>query len=86
MIAAVDTLSLSLTQPAPLSLTLDSLTNEMLDKQMGRSPSGAGGILPYQYSLNGAATQASTFTSLIPGPYQVTLTDDSSCVTVIDDV
>jgi hypothetical protein len=45
----------------------------------------SGGNPPYQYSLNsGDAQQSQTFSGLLPGSYEVVVTDASSCATSLE--
>lgn len=75
-------LSITLTQPTQLNITLSSSTdascNGVFDGEL--TVAGSGGTSPYQYSLSGGPYQPSgTFTNLAAGSYTVTVKDAQDC-------
>lgn len=78
-----DTVSFFLNQPEPLDMSVEELINvRCFGEGNGEiSVSALGGVTPYTFSLSGGAFQPdSSFTSLEPGEYRITLQDDSACV------
>jgi hypothetical protein len=67
----------------PVQINIASVllaTVNILGESISVIPSG--GTLPYQYSLNGAATQFdSIFTNLAPGEYGILISDAAGCTT-----
>lgn len=76
-------ISFTLTQPSVFTLTLTPVTNPLrcAGDTTTLNAVGAGGTLPYKYSLNGASPQASgAFHGLGANTYQVTATDGANVV------
>lgn len=82
----VATANISITQPTPLSGTLAAVNvscNGSCNGTITVTPSG--GTLPYQYSVNGGAFQASNvFSGLCNGTYAVTIRDANNCTVVLN--
>ncbi|WP_300666138.1 PKD domain-containing protein, partial [Fluviicola sp.] len=82
----VATANVSITQPTALSGTLTP-TNVSCNGACNGSitVAASGGTLPYQYSINGGAFQASnSFTALCNGAYAVTIKDANNCTVVLN--
>ncbi|MBC8052349.1 MAG: gliding motility-associated C-terminal domain-containing protein [Sphingobacteriaceae bacterium] len=83
-------INVSITQPAPLGVTIGSKSNITINGQNTGSVtlSGSGGTPPYQYSKNGTVFQSSpTFGSLNAGSYTFTLRDAGlSTITVTTEI
>ncbi len=81
-IGCTDTLPVTITQPAPIGLAIDSTQNVLCNA--GNSGilylSLSGGIGPYAYATNNGPAQGSpTITGLVAGTYQVVVTDAGGC-------
>lgn len=73
----------------PDSLFIEGLVAQTLrcfgDSSGEIQVAGFGGAMPYTYNLNGGAFQPdSIFAGLDAGTYQITLQDDSGCVSILD--
>lgn len=84
--SCVDSLSLSLSEPDSLELSV--LTQKDIDCFANDNGlvalEGAGGVMPYLYNLDGGVFQAdSIFSSLPPGTHILQIQDDSLCVNTI---
>lgn len=80
--ACRDTFPITITQPAPIGLAIDSTQDVLCNA--GTSGiiylSTAGGTGPFSYSVNGGAGQNNpTISGLGAGPYQVIVTDAGGC-------
>ncbi len=79
-----------ITEPyLPLTGTTTRVDVLCFDENTGSiTVAGAEGVPPYQYSLNGGAFQTSdTFTSLVAGPYVITITDaESNLFDILDTI
>ncbi len=79
--------NVTITQPATaLSGSIDSQTN--VNCHGGNDGEvtvvGAGGTLPYQYSINGVDFQSSgTFSNLSAGNYNISIKDNNGCSTIV---
>ncbi len=77
------TFSVTLTEPAPLlnnNTSNDVTCNGFCDGTATANPSG--GVTPYSYLWNNPAlSTTSTISSLCPGTYDVTITDNNGCTT-----
>src|SRR3989344_5108695 len=81
----IGTANVNITAPPVLSgttaftnVTCNGLCNGTI------TATAAGGVAPYQYSLNGAAYQASnSFTGLCAGVYNITIRDANNCTVVV---
>jgi gliding motility-associated-like protein len=75
------TLTATVTQPTALTVTPATVVSSTCGGSNGSiTATGAGGTLPYQFSLNGGALQSSgTFAGLAPGNYTVTVQDANGC-------
>ena len=73
--------SIVISQPLPLTLSLESETNSSNGLANGSfTVDGSGGVAPYKYSMNGKAYQASNaFTTLKAGTYFVSVKDANNC-------
>ena len=84
-----DTASFLLSQPPALEIDLVLQQDvRCFGENNGRIVVTAnGGVAPYQFQLSSGAPQSDTiFANLSPGLYQVILTDDSACQTVLPDL
>ena len=82
--SCVDSISVTITQPDSLELTIIDLQDiDCFGNDNGRvSIEGQGGIGPYLYGVDGTNLQAdSNFTNLTPGAHTIFIQDDSMCVT-----
>ncbi|MGQ0826761.1 MAG: choice-of-anchor L domain-containing protein [Bacteroidota bacterium] len=80
--SCVDTASITILQPAPLTIAIDtSLNATCFDFCNGSATAtGAGGTIPYTYSWNTVPSQTTqTATNLCDGIYVVTITDANGC-------
>lgn len=83
----VDSIVINITQPTDLSLSTGIITQvACFGSSTGAfTVSGAGGVSPYQYSLNGAAFSTnSSFSGLSAGPYRVVVRDANNCLDSIN--
>ncbi|MCX8144102.1 MAG: gliding motility-associated C-terminal domain-containing protein [Bacteroidia bacterium] len=76
------TSTVSISQPAPLSLSFNVTNVSCYSGNNGMiNCVGSGGTSPYQFSLNGGAFQSSsTFSNLFAGYYNVTIKDNNNCL------
>lgn len=77
-----DTLDLLISQPPPLSLSLDSLSGIPChgDSTGHLAVSASGGVAPYSFAPDGINfANATVFDSLPPGPYPLTVQDANGC-------
>ncbi|MBL7894748.1 MAG: gliding motility-associated C-terminal domain-containing protein [Bacteroidia bacterium] len=77
----VTTVSVNITQPTALTLTLASVPPLCSGGSNGSiTGTGGGGTSPYQFSLNGGPFQVgNTFTGVSSGVYNVTIRDNNNC-------
>ncbi len=77
----VTTVTVNISQPTALSLTLSSLPTSCNGSANGTiTAAGSGGTGPYQYNLNGGPFQASgVFTGNSAAIYNITLQDNNGC-------
>ncbi|MFK7922881.1 MAG: hypothetical protein AB8H47_13030, partial [Bacteroidia bacterium] len=78
-----------ISEPAAINFQIDSLVNiNCFGDSSGFVRLRAnGGVSPYQFQLNGGASQSdSIFSGLAAGIYQFVVTDDSACSATIDTV
>ncbi|MEM7659606.1 MAG: hypothetical protein AAF399_26055, partial [Bacteroidota bacterium] len=81
--SCTETLQVTITEPSPLQVLVDSQTNVLCNGQSngGLTLTAAGGVPGYLYSLDGSPfTSDSAFTNLLPGTYQIAVQDDSACI------
>jgi gliding motility-associated-like protein len=80
-IGCAATLSLSISQPPVLAMTLTPTQITCNGYNNGIiAMSANGGVQPYQYSLNGGAyTSVTNFNGLAPGAYSVSVRDANNC-------
>ncbi len=73
--------TVSVSQPAPLSLTFNVTNVSCYSGNNGViNCIGSGGISPYQFALNGGSYQtSSSFNNLFAGYYNVTIKDNNNC-------
>ncbi|MBL7771777.1 MAG: gliding motility-associated C-terminal domain-containing protein, partial [Chitinophagaceae bacterium] len=72
--------SITIAQPTPLVLSLSASSILCFGGTSTITATGSGGILGYQYSLNGASFQSSNiFTNNNAGTYTITLKDANNC-------
>ncbi len=68
--------------PAP-AVTATSVPAACSNINGSITATGSGGIIPYQYSINGTIFQASNvFTGLAPGTYTITIKDNTGCTSI----
>lgn len=73
-----------ITQPAPLSLTNTVSQPTCAQANGSITITGAGGVSPYQYSLNGTTWQsANVFNGLSAGNYQPGIRDNNGCIQLL---
>lgn len=82
----VATANVAITQPTALSGILTPVNVSCNGACNGSiSVTASGGTLPYQYSINGGAFQASnSFTALCNGTYAVTIRDANNCTVILN--
>ncbi|MGH2665260.1 T9SS type B sorting domain-containing protein [Flavobacterium sp.] len=76
------TTTISIVAPTRPTLTLSGTSDFCYDTTNGATlvVTAAGGVGPYQYSINGGPNQPSnTFANLIPGTYTIVVTDAYGC-------
>ena len=81
-LGCVTTVTLNISQPSPLTLTLTSIQPSCFGGNNGTiTASAGGGTGPYQYNINNGPNQASnTFTTNISaGAYNITVVDSKGC-------
>lgn len=79
-------MNFTIAEPPALSVSILSQTNVSVSGGNDGSVTvtGAGGVPPYQYNINGGSYQASgTFGTLTAGTYTVTVKDNNSCTAVV---
>ena len=77
---------INLSQPViPIVATIDSITNTNCNNNLGEVyVSISGGTPQFSYTLNGTTTQPTgIFTGLVPGYYQVVVTDSLGCMDTV---
>jgi hypothetical protein len=76
-------LTVMLEDPAPLQANVTAVTSASCananDGTVALSVSG--GVPPYTYEWSGGTTASSIITGLLPGGYEITVTDDNQCTT-----
>lgn len=72
--------AMNVTEPAPLSLTTNSIFAGCGSADGGANVSVTGGTKPYQYSWSTGST-ISSISNLAVGTYSVTVTDSNTCAT-----
>lgn len=72
--------SMNITEPAPLSLTTNSIFAGCGSSDGGANVSVAGGTKPYMYNWSTGST-ISSISNLAVGTYSVTVTDSNACAT-----
>lgn len=82
----VATANVTITQPTALTGTLTPVNVSCNGACNGTiTVAASGGTVPYQYSINGGAYQASgSFTGLCNGTYAVTIKDANNCTVVLN--
>jgi len=80
------TCDVTIAEPTPLVCTLVGVDETDCDVQNGEATvTATGGTIPYMYSIDGGAAQASDmFTGLDEGLHTVTVTDANGCETTCD--
>lgn len=79
--------NISITQPSAISLTTNEVNPTCAQANGSISISGTGGVLPYQYSLNGTSWQnGNVFNGLPDGSYQVYIRDNNGCIQTLSGV
>jgi len=81
-LGCVTTVTLSISQPAPLTLTLSSVQPSCFGGNNGTiTASAGGGSGPYQYNINSGPNQASNVftTNITSGAYNITVIDSKGC-------
>ena len=80
--------NIAITQVAKLTVAVSSKTNACKNLDNASiTVTGAGGIAPYQFSLNGATYKTSgVFTNLSPGTYSITVKDAKGCTSTVSGV
>ncbi|MCB9256508.1 MAG: T9SS type A sorting domain-containing protein [Chitinophagales bacterium] len=73
--------SVTITQPAALTLSISSQTNVLCNNASTGAVSGiaSGGTAPYTYTLGASSNNTGNFNGLAAGPYTMTVTDANSC-------
>jgi gliding motility-associated-like protein len=72
--------NITITQPNLLTLALSSTPILCFGGSSVLSATGTGGVLPYQYNVNGGAYQSgSSFSNLLAGVYTVGIKDANNC-------
>jgi hypothetical protein len=78
-------LTVTLEDPAPLQANVTAVTSTSCananDGAVALSVSG--GVPPYTYEWSGGTTASSIITGLLPGGYEITVTDDNQCTTTL---
>lgn len=75
-----DTVSLTLTQPSPINLTLTAGVVPSSIDSTRITATASGGVGPFTYKLNNGLYQSwNTFYNIYPGNYEVTAKDANSC-------
>ncbi len=80
-IGCIDSIRVTLTQPTLLQSNISLQSNLCNGDQTGKiSIVGAGGVSPYQYTINGSNYQSGNdFINLLAGNYTVTVKDNNGC-------
>ena len=72
---------ITLSQPPALTLSSSAVNTTCSYANGSIDMTGSGGVVPYQYSIDGGITfsSASTFTGLISGTYKIVIRDANNC-------
>lgn len=83
----IDTISVSVNQPPQLALNLNNLSHTVCegDETGAINVAATGGVMPYEYSLNGGTPQSTGgFAALTSGDYEVEAEDANGCTVSLD--